>query len=74
MNTDLLHLYRILPIEDDKDIVYLNTSTITNITVSDTNTNWSEIHTTVRTKPYVVDEQIDELVADITRTRARMIK
>lgn len=74
MNTDLLHLYRILPIEDDKDIVYLNTSTITNITVSDTNTNWSEIYTTVRTKPYVVDEQIDELVADITRTRARMIK
>lgn len=74
MNTDLLHLYRILPIEDDKDIVYLNTSTITNITVSDTNTNWSEIYTTVRTKPYVVDEQIDELVADITRTRARIIK
>lgn len=74
MNTDLLHLYKIYPIEDEKDIIFLNTATITNISVSDTNTNWSEIQTTIRTKPYVIDMQIDDLVSDINFKRARMVR
>lgn len=74
MNSELLHLYKIYPIEDDKDIIFLNTATITNISVSDTNTNWSEIQTTIRTKPYVVDMQIDDLVSDINFKRERMVR
>ena len=74
MNTDLLHLYKIYPIEDEKDIVFLNTATITNISVSDTNANWSEIQTTIRTKPYVVGMQIDDLVLDINFKRERIVR
>lgn len=60
-----LHLYKIFPINDDKDFLYVNPSTINNIAVSDTNSNWSEIYTTVRTQPYIVDVQIDDLVTDL---------
>jgi hypothetical protein len=64
-DTGFVHLYKIILINDDKDVLYLNPSTINNIAISDTNSNWSEIYTTIRPLPYVVDLQIDNLVNDL---------
>ena len=64
-NTGFVHLYKISPINEDKDFLYLNPSTINNIAISDTNSNWSEIYTTIRPLPYIVDLQIDDLANDV---------